>query len=230
MNHMTRERLNQNPPFATGSAVLGLALAVGISTWCGCEHDTRLAGQNVHDVEVQAVTMYGQSLDANATPEQVAFAALQAIREDVQAKTPQERQTALNKEFELAAADEIQARNHSSTSRDEFIYNVVYRWTPTISYYVADFPKTWEQAEKRFGPRKFSPASATNSEVTAKECELPIEVADPNSDPNASVVILIWLNRDHGYWRIMHFGFDQSRRKIEVTSNANPTTVTPSGG
>ncbi|MBI3833823.1 MAG: hypothetical protein HY287_05790 [Planctomycetes bacterium] len=204
----------------TPSAVIAiLAFAIGLACWCGCGHDARLAGQKVQNVQVKAVTLYGQTLDAQATPEQVAFAALQAIREDVLATTTQAREAALDKEFDLAAADEIQSRNHSSMGRDEFIYNVVYRWAPTVSYYVADFPTTWEQAQKRFGPKKLTPLPTAKSEGSAKECEIPIEVADPNGDPNARVIILIWLNQDHGFWRVMHFGFDTSRRKLEVTSS-----------
>ena len=211
--------------------IAGLALALGLAFWCGCGHDTRLAGQKVRSVQVHTASLYGLTLDPKATPELVAFAALQAICEDVKAPTPKARDAALDKEFELAAADEIQSRNHSSMGRDEFIYNVVYRWAPTVSYYVSDFPSTWEQAEKRFGPKKFSPAPTTQKDSSSpRECELPIEVADPGGDPNASVVILIWLAQDQGYWRVLHFGFDQTRRKVEVTSSANPTVPVGNGG
>jgi hypothetical protein len=230
MNDMPNNDQSNSRHSAIRIAIATSALAIGVACWCGCGHDARLAGQKVRDVQVHAVTMYGQTLDAQATPEQVAFAALQAIREDISAKTPQAREAALDKEFELAAANEIQSHNHSSMGRDEYIYNVVYRWAPTVSYYVADFPSTWEQAQKRFGPKKLTLLPTAKSEGNAKECEIPIEVADPNGDPNAHVVILIWLNQDHGFWRVMHFGFDTSRRKLEVTSSVNPIAPVNTGG
>lgn len=196
-----------------------------VAVWCDCGRDTRLAGQKVRDPQVRTVTMYGQTLDQQASPEQVGFATLQAIRDDFKAKARVDRDAALDKEFDLAAANEIQARNRSSMSRNEYIHNVVYRWTPTASHYVDDFPSTFEQAKSRFVARKAAPAAGSK----ASECELGIELADANGDPNAHVVLLIWLAQDQGYWRVLHLGFDATRRTLAIASSAAPPHAVESG-
>ena len=33
-------------------------------------------------------------------------------------------------------------------------------------------------------------------------------------DPNARVVMVIYLAQDSGFWRVLHLGFDQARRSI----------------
>ena len=61
----------------------------------------------------------------------------------------------------------------------------------------------------------------------AQECELAIEVDDPSGDPNARVVMLVWLAQDKGLWRVMHFGFDPETRKVEGTAKVRPTPKRP---
>jgi hypothetical protein len=46
------------------------------------------------------------------------------------------------------------------------------------------------------------------------ECEVLMEVDDPSGDPNARVVMIVYLARDKGFWRVLHLGFDQTRRSI----------------
>jgi hypothetical protein len=143
------------------------------------------------------------TLDASATPEQVAYVALQAIRDDFQAKSSKDRDTAIDVQFDIAAANVIAARKpkRSSAEADEYLHDVVYHWTPTVSYYVADFPKTGEEAQKRLVIRL----------KTETDVELAMEVSDPSGDPKAQVVMLIWLAKDKGMWRVLHFGFDRKR-------------------
>jgi hypothetical protein len=42
-----------------------------------------------------------------------------------------------------------------------------------------------------------------------------MEVRDPSGDPAAGVVLVAWLAKDSGFWRISHFGFDAGRRTID---------------
>src|SRR5262245_25390863 len=141
---MTRKLLSRRlASFFAGSALASAAW----SLCAGCSRDVRLSGRNVPNVKVKAVTLYGQNLDETATAEQVVFAAMQAMREDFAAG--KDRDAALLKQFDLCAANVIRARNRGSLPADEFVYTVVYRWTPTVSHYLADFPKDWEAARAR---------------------------------------------------------------------------------
>ncbi len=179
----------------------------------GCNRDVRLAGKKMHSVEVQTVNLYGSQLDEQATPEQVAFVALLAIREDFLAQSDRDRDVALQKQFEVSAANVIQSRNRTMLSRDEFLYHVVYRWTPTVSHYVYDFDTEWETARLRL-VRRDLPAEQWN-DPNVPECMVMMEVDDPGGDPRARVVLVIWLAKDSGLWRVVHLGFDSRHRSIE---------------
>lgn len=199
-----------------GRRLLALALTFPVVLIPACSRDVRLAGKKIPTVVVGPVTEYGQTLDENATPEQVAFVVLQAIREDFLAKDEAARRKALGKEFAVCAADVLEARKHQSMSRDEFIYNVVYRWTPTVSHYVQDFPTDWASATSRLVRRNVTRINPkTTGQPSDHECEVAMEVASPDGDPNAQVVLLVWLAKDKGLWRVTHVGFDPRHRSIE---------------
>ncbi len=181
-------------------------------TSTGCSRDVRLAGKNIRSVTVGPVSHYGMTLDANATPKEVVYVLLRAIRDDFLASTPEERQAALDKQFDICAANVIQSRNHTSLARDEFVHNVVYRWTPTVSHYVHDFDTEWEKTRPRLLRRVSKPDSGASNEF--EECEVLMELNDPSGDPNAGVVMIVWLAKDSGYWRVLHLGFDRTTRSI----------------
>jgi len=194
-------------------AALGLtataagALAIG----CGCGGgDARLAGKKMRSVKVRSVTHYGLTLDQQATPEQVAFVLLRAIHDDVAAKVKEVREAALDKQFDICAANVLQKRNRTSMPRDEFVHSVVYHWAPTVSHYVGDFETEWDQAAVRLVRGKASKDQKASSEET----EVYMELADPGGDPKARVVMVIWMVQDEGFWRVTHLGFDSSRRSI----------------
>lgn len=192
---------------------LGFLLVCGLAVWSGCSRDVSLAGRNVRSVTVRAVTHYGVTLDENATPEQVAYVLLRAIRDDFLAATPEDREAALDRQFDLCAANMIQAKNRTAVSRDEFIYNVVYRWTPTVSHYVRNFETDWENAKTRF--RRTAPRPMKGSDTDATACEVRMVLDDPSGDPNAHVVMVVWLAQDSGFWRVVHLGFDSTQRSIK---------------
>ncbi len=196
------------------------AAGVSLAIAGGCARDVYLDDQKVRSVVVRPVSLFGLRLDETASPEQVAYAALRAIREDFNATTAVQREEALDKQFDLCAANEIQARNRRSLTRDEFVHNVVYRWTPTVSHYVGDFGATWESARKRFRRRTMTPIE--RSPDGAKECEIAFEVDDPSGDPSARVVLLVWLAQDKGLWRVLHFGFDPTTRTVQGTALVRP--------
>lgn len=193
------------------------AIAAGLAVVLtgGCNRDVRLDDQKVRSVTVRSVTLYGVTLGEQASPEQVAFAVLRAIREDFEATTAKEREAALDKQFDLCAANEIQAKNHGSLERDPFVHNVVFRWTPTVSHYVGDFETEWDKAEPRLIRRTAAPTK--NAKTGAPEIEIAMEVVDPSGDANARVVMSIWMAKDKGFWRVLHLGFDPKIRSLKTT-------------
>lgn len=193
-------------------ATVALTVAIGgsLAVWCGCGGDARLAGHKIRSASVRSVSLYGVTLDQQATPEQVAFVLLRAIREDVSAKSKEEREAALDKQFDLCAANVLQKKNRTSMPRDEFIHSVVYHWAPTVSHYVGDFETDWGQAAARLVRSKPNPDSKTN----ADETEVYMEVTDPSGDSKARVVMVIWMVQDGGFWRVTHLGFDPTKRSV----------------
>ncbi|MEK6798464.1 MAG: hypothetical protein AABZ12_05840 [Planctomycetota bacterium] len=194
-----------------------VAFAAGVTLAAGCERDVRLADHKVRSVQVGPASHYGLVLDQQASPQQVAFVALRAIRDDVRAAGRVEREAALDVQFSVCAANEIKRRNHSSLDGDEFLFNVVYHWTPTVAHYAGDFPETPEDAQRRFVQRPAKQASSGSN--SPEESELAIELADPGGDPAARVVMLAWLAKDRGFWRVVHFGFDQRIRSLNASAN-----------
>lgn len=190
--------------------------------WCGCGRDVRLAGKNIRHVQIGPVTHYGITLDQSATPEQVAHVALRAIREDFFAPSAADREAASEIQFGVAAADVIAARNRSSLSRDEYVHHVVTHWTPTVSHYAGDFEVDAAKAAARFKNRGVS--KSAGGDVT--ECELAVEVSDPSGNPAAKVVMIVWLAKDGGFWRVSHFGFEPKR----TLANAKATSSQPVSG
>lgn len=182
-----------------------------IATPLGCSRDVRLAGKNVRkNVSVKPVTLYGQTLDEKASPKQVAYAVLMAIRDDFLASNEIEREAALDKQFDLCAPTIIAQKYRFGQTRDESVYQVVHRWTPTVSHYVGDFPTDWETADKRLVALKNKNASGGEG----LETQLVMEVNDPSGDPNARVVLAVYLAQEQKLWRATHLGFATSVRSI----------------
>lgn len=200
-------------------AAIGLTAtaAVALAVWCGCGGDARLAGLKIRSATVRSVTLYGVMLDQQAAPEQVAFVLLRAIRDDVSAKSKEDREAALDKQFDLCAANVLQKKNLTKMPRDEFIHSVVYHWAPTVSHYVGDFETEWGKAAARLVRTK----STTDSKASPEECEVHMELADPNGDPKARVVMVIWMVQDGGFWRVTHLGFDPTKRSVGNIETSN---------
>lgn len=197
---------------------LSLALGLGAALWLACGRDARLADRKLRRPEVKTVTHYGVTLDKNASPKQVAYVLLRAIRDDVLTKTDEQRQHALDIQFDVCAAGEIQKINPTSLTPDEFVFQVVHRWTPTVSHYVRDFEMEWEEADARLVTAR--PRTAKGSANDADQRQVLMEVKDPSGEPNAQVVLVIWLVRDEGYWRVSRLGFDPRRRSLKTRTTA----------
>lgn len=183
----------------------------------GCNRDVRLAGRKVSHIEVKTVNHYNMNLDQQASPEQVAYVALRAIVDDFSATNKEEREAALQKQFDVTAANVIQSRNRTMLSRDEFLYNVVNHWTPTVSHYVQSFDADWDTMKSRLVRRNTK--SGSSSDQDGDECAVTLEADDPSGDPLARVVVVVWMAKDSGFWRVVHLGFDPNHRKIEKTAH-----------
>ncbi len=193
-------------------ALCCVVITTGVIAMTGCRRDVRLAGRNIPDVKVQTVTHYGVTLDESASPEQVAYVALRAIADDFRAASADARDAALAIQFDVCAANIIASRNRTSVERKEHVYNIVYRWTPTVAHYVADFPTDWESAKSRLRRGALTRTKSGAGEI--EEAAVVMEVDDPSGDPRARVVLVVFMAKDGGYWRVIHLGFDPNRRTI----------------
>jgi len=192
---------------------LGFILATAaIGVWCACGGDARLTGQKVRHAAVKTVSLYGLTLDQNASAEQVAFVALRAMREDALAEDAAAREAALDKQFDVCAAGVLAKTNRTSIPSDQYIYGVVNHWTPTVAFYAKDLETDWEKASTRLVRRDSTAAKDVKDE--SKECEVQMQLADPSGDPNASLVLVVWMALDDGYWRVTHLVFDSTRRTL----------------
>ena len=173
-----------------------------------------VVGRKLRDVTVRTVTPYGVTLDKDATPEQVAYVLLRAIRDDFLAESEPERDAALDIQFDVVAANELPSWNDAGFTRVEALFMVVHNWTPTVAHYVQDFETEWEKARPRFvksGPR---PVKGGNGQKL--ECQVLMEVHDPSGDPNANALLVVWLIEDSDYWRVLRVGFTPERRSLKV--------------
>lgn len=198
----------------TNRKMFGIIVLPGIAGLLGCQGDHELVGRKIPHVEVRAVSCYGVQLDHAASPEQVAFVALQAIRDYMRAEDEAAREAALSVQLDVCAADEIESRKQLRLTRDEYVYKVVRQWAPTVGHYIASFPTSWDGTSNSLVKRET--ASGTNG--GSNETEILLEVSDPVGNPNAGAVVVVWLVRDKGFWRVTHVGFDLGKRSVHGPS------------
>lgn len=197
--------------------IVGPVCACAILSGFACNRDVRLAGKRVRQVQVKPTAHYGVELNKDATPEQVAFVALRAIREDFFASDSKAREAALDIQFDVAAADVIAARNRTSLSRDDYVHHVVTHWTPAVDHYAHDFELELATATARFKNRGVTRSTAGDTQ----EVELAMEVSDPGNQATARVVMLVRLAQDAGLWRVLHVGFEP-KRELASPSGSSP--------
>ncbi len=178
----------------------------------GCSETANINHREIKAVTVRATSQYGINLDKDATPLQVAYVLLRAIHEDFVATKAQERNAALDVQFDIAAANVIQKGNRTGLAREKYVHNVVTHWTPTVAHYVKNFQTDWDRARSRF--RQTQPKAISTGDASAMACEVLMELDDPSGDPNAKVVMVIWMAQDKGFWRVVHLGFETGARSL----------------
>lgn len=210
---------------------MSLALAgAGAAALLACSKDTTLRSETVRHVVVGPVTDQGIVLDKSATPKQVTFVLLKAIRDDVLADGDRKaREVALDREFDVCAPDAIfrQYRRFFGSypvERDESVHQCVRMWAPTLARYVGSFDFDWPTAQQHLFELKSRTSNTDDSQTVA----VLLEAADP--DPNvvgdASVVIRIGLAQEDGFWRVTHVGFHPRVRHLGSASRSPSTPAT----
>ena len=192
----------------TGTAISTVIVLIALGCGCGSEMGTVDADR---EIRVHAVSHYGVDLNEQASPGDVAYVLLRAIREDFLAKSAKVRRTALDIQRDVCAADVLAQLNATGLSRDRWINQTVPRWTPTAAHYVRSFPMTLEDARQRVATFPWQ-KGATASELDLYEAA--VEADDPSGNPNARVVVRVKLIRNSGFWRVVGVGFDPDRRRL----------------
>ncbi len=199
--------------FKDKTAWVMLGIAASVVVLPGCSEQPRNTGDRIREtIEVRTVTHQGMTLDTSATPQQVVFALLQAVRDDFNAGDDRAaREEAFDRQLELCAPDHIYERSaRTNFAQNRAVQRVVWKWTPILSHYIGDFPSTLAEAESRLIVQ--TPKHAGKQSDTWQTAY--IELADPGGEPNASVVAVIRLVREKGHWRVLQVGFAKQRRHL----------------
>jgi hypothetical protein len=208
-----------------GSGVIVCVLLVSLTA---CTRDVRLTGKKLRSPEVRTVSHYGLTLDPQAEPERVAFAMLRAIHDDVRAAGAAAREEALDKQFDLCAANEIGKRNPTSAAKEEFLYGIVSKWAPAVAHYADLFPRDEDEARARLVRRDVKGGGDSRRVFEGVEVLLPVR--DPGGAEHAGAVVAVWLVRDSGYWRVLQVGFHQGKRTLAAKPATNAADPVPTGG
>jgi hypothetical protein len=214
--------MNKRNMLTASAAVLVLTLASGCQ-----QDDTRAGDQKLRSPQVGTVSHYGLTLDQDASPTEVTYVLLQALREDFLAETQAERDAALDKQFDVSAANLLRQANPLSISGDEFLNRIVFLWTPVVAHYVDSLDFTWEDAQARLVEGNMAqPFKLGGEDIPATK--VLVELADPSGDPNAQVVLGVSMVKDAGYWRVRKLEYDMRNREIAIIPAATkPDNATP---
>ncbi len=182
----------------------------------GCEQP-----REIPPMTVETVTAYGKTLDADATPEQVAFVLLRSLRDDVEAAQAQDRDAqreAFKTTFALAAYSTINRRAieaqpvpsnapENGGLRRERIHEVVNHWAPIVAYYVQSIEKDFESATERMRVAVGGPDDATAVVL------YPVQHDPDQAEPGEPVLLEIELVQEPAtqgeqrYWRVARVAF-----------------------
>ncbi len=201
----------------------------------GCGEDARLADHAIPHVVVKTVTDNGIELGPNATPQQVAFVLLAAIRDDVLAGDDQvARRSALMRQFAVADPGYIHdfykqvLGQQAVYSQDEWAYKKVHLWASTLAYYVDSFDLPFNTARSMMVVSPINPQEGWKGETI----QVDFPASDPRGDPNAAAVVRIRMHKTTaGYWRVFHVGFSKQRAIPVRLSQPAPAsgTAPPTG-
>ncbi len=184
---------------------------MGLILACGC---TDRRGPQVSEyvpASNDVVTSHGMTLDENATPEQVVWVLLSAIREDVRTKVnTQDWKDLMKLQCRLANVELLRSRVDSigrgiKPDSDGLFFTIVRGWAPALNCYTDYFDDEFEAAKARMTsepkndtrlPEKYNPIQVVNYVLPAAE-------SDDPAQQNRGVNIQCALSRtQNGYWRV----------------------------
>ncbi len=187
-------------------------LAIVLGCGLGCSEDARLAGKAIPHVEVRTVEDQNITLSPEASPKQVAFVLLRAIRDDILAGEDLEaREKALDRQLAVCDPDYIHDLylrfygDRATTRRDEWVYGKVHVWAPTLAYYVDAFDFDLPTAEALM-VEGGDPVEKWAGQTT--HVDLP--AGNPKDVGAADVIVRVRLHRpgeEQGHWRVFSIGF-----------------------
>jgi len=167
-------------------------------------------------VPVRTVIDSGLTLDENATPQQVVYALLQAIKDDVRAGHDQEaRQRAIDRQLALCAPVEIDLRfggPRSIETREQAVYRVVNLWGAVVGYYAdsldGDLAAMSADMEVTALPPGRSDRAGTGE---LRKVILPLPDPQAPDDPRRRARLRVDLARESDRWRVCHVGYEPRR-------------------
>lgn len=170
--------------------------------------------EDLRPAVVGPVELHGMSLDANATPQQVAYALMQALKETATAGRLHKRDRELRKklienELQLAAPQRIYRNLHADAEmasvtarqRDEAVYRIVKLWAPIAARYVDSFAA--DPARVIAGIRL--------KQLSGADVQVSYDVTDPVDQ--SRVTFQVYLTQESGpgggpkYWRAYRLGY-----------------------
>lgn len=174
--------------------------------------------------KVEAVTAYGMTLDESATPEQVAFVLLQAIRDDVEAAQARDRERhrqAVELQYAIAAYSTIEERLLGVFSRadgtgdlgdlrEQRLYDVVKQWGAIAAHYVRSFDAEFDAAAERLRVERRGEPERVH--VLYDVCHDP-SATDPAQRQPATLEIELAIETEGAdkYWRVARVDFRRPR-------------------
>ncbi len=199
-----------------------LAAALTFSGLIGCGSD-----EDIPPAVVKPVTAYGLTLDNKATPQEVAFALLRSIADDVkaaQAYDTKAQKQALLITHSLAACNTIAGKLALSDAqgdrtkaglRDKKIYAFVKDWAAIVAHYVRSFDTDPQAATRRMEVRG----------RTQKSLHLYYDVShdpaetDPAKRQTATIDIELVQEQADGlsYWRVARVSFAPPKPRVQLS-------------
>ena len=220
-----------------GGAAAALAVTLTLSGLTGCGSE-----EEIPPTVVKSVTAYGLTLDNRATPQEVAFALLRSIADDVkaaQAYDTKAQKEALRVTHSLAAYSTIAARIGVSNTqggraqtekglREKKVYSFVKGWAPIVAHYVRSFDVDPQTATRRMQiPNRSQKSVHIYYDVSHDPAE-----TDPAKQQTATIEIELVQESADGlsYWRVAKIAFAPPKPRVQLSpTTRTPTTSAPRG-
>lgn len=156
MNEASHPRVNTGP--YTGTRLVMAACLLATLSLSGCTNPE----PEPPELTVETVEAYDVTLDEDATPKQVGYVLLRALRDDVLAAQEgkrKEQREAHELAFRLSAPtligeripeNQVRAAADPDQERDARIFDITYHWAPIVAHYIESFPTDLAEARARF--------------------------------------------------------------------------------